>query len=125
MGMSSWKQRIFWVAAAVAITAVVVGCGSSSGESAAGGGSGGGGEEGSGPITIGMSASKTGPYSVDGILSLRGVEAAVEQANENGGWMGRELKLKVIDDGSEASKAQQAYQKLITAENVDFIIGPY
>jgi branched-chain amino acid transport system substrate-binding protein len=122
--MSSWKQRIFWVAAAVAVTAVVVGCGSSSGESAGGGG-GGGGEEGSGPITIGMSASKTGPYAVDGILSLQGVEAAVQAANEHGGWMGRELELKVIDDGSEASKAQEAYQKLITQENVDFIIGPY
>jgi branched-chain amino acid transport system substrate-binding protein len=122
--MTSWKQRIFWVAAAIAVTAVVVGCGSSSGESTAGGGSGGG-EEGSGPITIGMSASKTGPYAVDGILSLRGVEAAVQAANEKGGWMGRELELKVIDDGSEASKAQEAYQKLITQENVDFIIGPY
>lgn len=122
--MTSWKQRIFWVAAAVAVTAVVVGCGSSSGESTAGGG-GGSGEEGSGPITIGMSASKTGPYAVDGILSLRGVEAAVQAANEKGGWMGRELELKVIDDGSEASKAQEAYQKLTTQENVDFIIGPY
>lgn len=125
--MSSWKQRIFWVAAALAVTAVVVGCGSSSGEDAGGGGGGGGGggSEGSGSLVIGMSASKTGPYAVDGILSLRGVEAAVQAANENGGWMGRELELKVIDDGSEASKAQQAYQKLITQENVDFIIGPY
>lgn len=124
--MSSWKQRIFWIAAVVAAAAVVAGCGSSSGEDAGGGG----GEtssatEGSGPLVIGMSASKTGPYAVDGILSLRGVEAAVQAANENGGWMGRELELKVIDDGSEASKAQQAYQKLITQENVDFIIGPY
>jgi branched-chain amino acid transport system substrate-binding protein len=125
--MSSWKQRIFWVAAAIAVTAVVVGCGSSSGESGSGGGGGGGGgeESSSGPIVIGMSASETGPYAVDGILSLRGVEAAIQQANENGGWMGRELELKVIDDGSEASKAQQAYQKLITQENVDFVIGPY
>ena len=124
--MSSWKQRIFWIAAVVTAAAVVAGCGSSSGEDAGGGG----GEtssatEGSGPLVIGMSASKTGPYAVDGILSLRGVEAAVQAANENGGWMGRELELKVIDDGSEASKAQQAYQKLITQENVDFIIGPY
>jgi branched-chain amino acid transport system substrate-binding protein len=116
-------QRMFWVAAALAVTAVVVGCGSSSGES--GGGGGGGGEESSGPITIGMSASETGPYAVDGVLSLQGVEAAVQAANEKGGWMGRELKLKVIDDQSEASKAQEAYQKLITQENVDFIIGPY
>jgi len=103
----------------VAVAALSIGaCGSS-------GGSSGGGSDGDGPLVIGMSASKTGPYAVDGILSLNGTQAAVEEINKTGGWLGRQLELKVIDDQSDPTKAQQAYQKLITQDQVDFIIGPY
>ena len=100
-----------------AVGAVAAGCGSSSSSS--------GGDSGDGPIVVGMSASETGPYAVDGILSLKGVQYGVQAVNESGGWLGRKVELKVIDDQSDPTKAQQAYQKLITQDQVDFIIGPY
>lgn len=77
------------------------------------------------PITIGMSASLTGAYSVDGTSAYRGVVYAVAYANAHGGWLGRKLKLIAIDDRSDPTVAAEAYTKLITQDHVNFIIGPY
>jgi branched-chain amino acid transport system substrate-binding protein len=119
--MSTRTRRGICLAAAATAVVALGACGSS--DDGSGGASGDAG--GDGPLVIGMSASKTGPYAVDGLLSLNGTQAAVEEINANGGWLGRKLELKVIDDQSDATKAQQAYQKLITQDKVDFIIGPY
>ncbi|MHB1774048.1 MAG: amino acid ABC transporter substrate-binding protein [Acidimicrobiales bacterium] len=103
--------------------AAIAGCGSTAGASGSSR------SESSGsskqPIVVGMSASKTGAFQVDGIASVEGNEYAATAVNEHGGWLGRKIKLVTINDQSEASKAQQAYDKLITQEKVNFVIGPY
>jgi branched-chain amino acid transport system substrate-binding protein len=119
--MSARVKRLLYLAVALAVGVVIAGCGSNDGS--AGAGSSGGSDE--GPIVIGMSASKTGPYSVDGKVSLEGNEYAIHAMNESGGWLGRKLELKVYDDQSDPTKTQQIYQRLITQDKVDFIIGPY
>ena len=112
--------------AIAATSAIVAGCGSSEGSSASSkGAASSGNTSSSSPIVVGMSASRTGPFQVDGIASVEGNEYAVTAINEHGGWLGHKIKLVTINDESEASKAQQAYDKLITQEKVNFVIGPY
>jgi branched-chain amino acid transport system substrate-binding protein len=45
--------------------------------------------------------------------------------NEKGGVLGRELNLVVEDDRSEAATAVCIYEKLITQDKVDAVLGPY
>lgn len=116
------RRRIASVAAIVAAGGVIAGCGSSAGASSSKTESA---SSSSGPIVVGMSASKTGAFQVDGVASVEGNEYAITAINEHGGWLGHKVKLVTINDESEASKAQQAYDKLITQEKVNFVIGPY
>lgn len=119
----SRRRRLASAAAVAAAGAVIAGCGSTAG-AGSGGGSGSSGVS-AGPIVVGMSASRTGAFQVDGVASVQGNEYAITAINEHGGWLGRKVKLVTINDESEASKAQQAYDKLITQEKVNFVIGPY
>lgn len=118
--VSTRSRRAMSLAAASLLAVGAVGCGSSTG-SAASSGSGGS----KGPIVIGMSASETGADSVDGMASLLGNKYGVKAINASGGWLGRKVKLIVLNDNSDPTQAQQDYTKLITQDHVKFLIGPY
>lgn len=119
-------KRYAYLAATMAAAAAIAGCGSAASKSNGGGAAGGGGGGSSkGPIVVGMSASETGADAVDGKASLEGNQYGVAAINQAGGLLGRKVKLTVIDDQSDATQAQQAYQKLITQDKVNFVIGPY
>jgi branched-chain amino acid transport system substrate-binding protein len=77
------------------------------------------------PIRIGASLSMTGSYSALGQNQRRGYELCIKQTNEQGGVLGRKLELLVEDDKSLAETAVQIYEKLITQDKVDAILGPY
>ncbi len=77
------------------------------------------------PIRIGMSLSQTGPYAAPGQNHLRARQLCVKHANEKGGVLGRTLKLVVEDDRSEPATAVRLYEKLISQDKVDAILGPY
>ena len=77
------------------------------------------------PIRIGASASKTGTYAALGQNQLRGYELCVRHTNERGGVLGRKLKLVVEDDQSQTATAVRIYERLITQDKVDLVLGPY
>jgi branched-chain amino acid transport system substrate-binding protein len=77
------------------------------------------------PIRIGASLSQTGAYARLGQNQLRGYQLCVKQANEKGGVLGRKLELVFEDDQSQAPVAVGIYEKLITQDKVDAILGPY
>ncbi len=77
------------------------------------------------PIRIGASASRTGTYAALGQNQLRGYQLCVKHANERGGVLGRKLDLVVEDDRSQAATAVAIYERLITQERVDLVLGPY
>jgi len=77
------------------------------------------------PIRIGASASKTGTYAALGQNQLRGYQLCVKHTNEKGGVLGRKLELVVEDDQSQAATAIRIYERLITQEKVDLVLGPY
>ncbi|MGH7076499.1 MAG: amino acid ABC transporter substrate-binding protein [Acetobacteraceae bacterium] len=77
------------------------------------------------PIVIGGTISETGPLAVDADYQIRGVKLAIADANAAGGWLGRKLDLKLYDDKSNAGVADRLYERLITDDKVDLLIGPY
>jgi branched-chain amino acid transport system substrate-binding protein len=77
------------------------------------------------PIRIGASASKTGEYAALGQNQLRGYQLCVKHTNEKGGVLGRKLELVVEDDQSQSATAIRIYERLITQEKVDLVLGPY
>jgi branched-chain amino acid transport system substrate-binding protein len=77
------------------------------------------------PIRIGATLSQTGVYAVPGQNELRGYKLCVKQMNEKGGVLGRRLELVIYDDGSKPATAVRLYERLITRDKVDLVLGPY
>jgi branched-chain amino acid transport system substrate-binding protein len=77
------------------------------------------------PIRIGASLAQTGAYAALGQNHLRGYQLCVKHVNEKGGVLGRKLELVVYDDGSDPATAVRLYEKLITQDKVDLVLGPY
>jgi branched-chain amino acid transport system substrate-binding protein len=77
------------------------------------------------PILIGASMSLSGTYAAGGKYSLEGTQLWVDDVNERGGLLGRKVQLVYYDDKSDANTGVQLYEKLITADKVDLVIGPY
>ncbi|MFI5184910.1 MAG: amino acid ABC transporter substrate-binding protein, partial [Vicinamibacteria bacterium] len=77
------------------------------------------------PVRIGASLSQTGSFAALGQNQLRGYQLCVKHANEKGGVLGRRIELLVEDDQSKAPTAAAIYEKLITQDKVDAVLGPY
>ena len=77
------------------------------------------------PLRIGASLSQTGAYAAIGQNQLRGYRLCVKHANEKGGVLGRRIELIVEDDQSQVPTAVAIYEKLITRDKVDLLLGPY
>ncbi len=76
-------------------------------------------------IRIGASYSQTGSLAAMGQNQLRGVRLCVKHANDKGGVLGRRIELLVEDDQSKGATAAAIYEKLVTQDKVDAILGPY
>ncbi|HSU04946.1 MAG TPA: amino acid ABC transporter substrate-binding protein, partial [Acetobacteraceae bacterium] len=77
------------------------------------------------PIVIGGTISQTGALAEDADYQAKGIQLAVDEANEHGGWLGRKLELKIYDDQSNSGTAVRLYTRLITEDRVNLLIGPY
>jgi len=77
------------------------------------------------PIRIGATLSQTGAFATHGQGQLGGYKLCVKHTNEKGGVLGRQLELVVYDDGSDPATAVRLYEKLITRDKVDLVLGPY
>src|SRR5215470_4909351 len=77
------------------------------------------------PITVGISLSKTGQFSADGLASLRGYQLWAADVNSHGGLLGRPVRLVVLDDKSDPGVVKANYTKLITQDHVDLTLGPF
>lgn len=76
-------------------------------------------------ILIGAAVSQTGSYGPTGKGVLEGYLLWVEDVNSRGGIFGRLVKLIAYDDKSDPTTTKSLYQKLITVDKVDFVLGPY
>jgi branched-chain amino acid transport system substrate-binding protein len=78
-----------------------------------------------GPIRIGASLSLTGTYAKLGKNQHEGYQLCEKDLNAKGGLLGRKLQFVVYDDQSMPATAVRLYEKLITEDKVDAIMGPY
>lgn len=111
---------------------------SSSGGQSGGGQTGGGqtegGQTGGGqgePIVFGGSVSLSGSLSREGQYTRNGYRLWRDYVNKKYGGIRvgnnnvRPVKLKLYDDKTDTDTAVKLYQKLVTQDNVDFLLGPY
>lgn len=77
------------------------------------------------PIIVGAAISLTGKYGRTGEWYKLGYELWVDEVNKKGGLLGRPLKLILYDDQSDPTTSQNLYEKLITVDKADLLLGPY
>jgi branched-chain amino acid transport system substrate-binding protein len=78
-----------------------------------------------GPIKIGVSLPLSGRFSEPGSAAKQGYEIWASIVNESGGLLGRQVELNVLDNASDQDTAVSDYEKLITVDKVDLVVGPF
>ena len=80
-------------------------------------------------ITIGFTASQTGPLNNDSVAQMRGFELWRDEVNAAGGIKagGKQYKIGLTsyDDESQNVRVQQLYTRLITQDKAQFLFSPY
>jgi len=80
-------------------------------------------------ITIGFTASRTGPLNVDSTGQERGYEFWRDEVNAKGGIKvgGKSYQVKFVsyDDQSVGGRVQQLYTRLINQDKAQFLFSPY
>ncbi len=76
-------------------------------------------------VVMGGTVSQTGRYVEPAGRIHNGQILYVEELNAGGGLLGHKVELKFYDDKSDKRTAIELYQKLITEDKVDLVLGPY
>ena len=80
-------------------------------------------------IKLGIPVSLTGQFSLQGSQTLAGIRAWADDVNRYGGLAvgGRRTPVEIVwsDDGSRRDRARAVTERLITADRVDLLAGPY
>ena len=118
MGQGRFRTAL----ATLAVGLVVAGCSSSNGGGSSATPTGSASTE---PIVIGISLSLSGDFSDPGNAAKKGYELWADQVNANGGILGRQVQLKIVDDASSPDQVVTNYQNLISKDNVDLVFGPF
>jgi len=77
------------------------------------------------PIRVGGTLPLTGPLASVGTIHKIAGEVFIDGINKRGGLLGRKLEWVLLDDQSQPANARTLYERLITAEKVDLVMGPY
>lgn len=77
------------------------------------------------PILIGASLPLTGRFSEPGTAAHQGYQVWAEMVNNSSGLLGRPVELIVYDNASDQDTAVADYEKLITVDEVDLVVGPF
>ena len=80
-------------------------------------------------ITIGFTASRTGPLNVDSTGQERGYNYWRDEVNAKGGIKvgNKNYKVKFVsyDDQSVGGRVQQLYTRLVNQDKAQFLFSPY
>jgi len=77
-----------------------------------------------GPLIVGAVVSATGVHETLAADYRKALLLWQDEVNAGGGLLGRQVELRLLDDGSEAVKAGALYRQLIEGK-ADALIGPY
>ena len=78
-----------------------------------------------GPIKIGISLPLTGMFSQPGGAAQKGYKVWAKIVNDNGGLLGRQVQLDIKDDASDQNTIVSDYNRLITQDKVDLVLGTF
>jgi branched-chain amino acid transport system substrate-binding protein len=100
------------------------GAGGGTGDGAGGAGAGGTASDRT-PVHIGASVSATGSNGNIGKYQEEAYKLWASQVTQRGGLLGRPVKLTIYDDASDPTTGTRLYEKLISEDKVDLVLGPY
>jgi branched-chain amino acid transport system substrate-binding protein len=75
------------------------------------------------PIRIGITSDASGQYANSGASDRRGMLMAIDEANEKGGVLGREVEFLHIDTETTPATGSRVAERMITREECGFLIG--
>ncbi len=75
-------------------------------------------------VVIGVIAPLTGGKADQGMQFKEAAELAVAELNARGGILGRQVRLRILDDQGRPNEAAAAAQKLVATPGVVAVIGP-
>ena len=78
-----------------------------------------------GPIRVGITASLTGHLQAPGKDLLAGTQMWASDVNTRGALLGRDVEIVYYDDKSDPATSEALYERLITEDKVDLLLGPY
>jgi len=76
-------------------------------------------------VLIGGAISQTGQYAEPAGRQVNSIKLWVDEVNARGGLVGHRITLRLLDDKSDTQTAIKLYEKLITEDKVDIVLGPY
>lgn len=74
---------------------------------------------------IGAVVSQSGPHAEPAEGYRRGLLLWQEEINAAGGLLGRQVDLRILDDGSSAVRNGALYEQLIREDRAELLIGPF
>lgn len=77
------------------------------------------------PVRIGGTLGLTGPVAAAALVHKIAGEIYVERLNQANGLLGRPVEWVLLDDQAKPELARSLYEKLITVDKVDLLIGPF
>ena len=77
------------------------------------------------PIRIGSTLALTGPLAPTALLHKIAGEIYIEELNKANGLLGRPVEWVLLDDQSKPDVTRSLYEKLVTVDKVDLLMGPY
>jgi branched-chain amino acid transport system substrate-binding protein len=76
-------------------------------------------------VLIGGAISQTGRYAEPAGRQVNSIKLWVDDVNGRGGLLGHKIRLILLDDKSDTQTSIKLYEKLITEDKVDIVLGPY
>ena len=77
------------------------------------------------PIRVGGTLALTGPLASTSLVHKIAGEIFLEQINKADGMLGRPVEWVLLDDQSKPPLTRSLYDRLVTADKVDLLVGPY
>jgi urea transport system substrate-binding protein len=118
MSDNRMSRRAVLATGAVGLGASLAGCSSS-------GGSGGGGDSESDTIKIGILEDQSGNFSINGLPKYRSTILAIEEINDEGGILGRNIEYVAPDPQSDVQRYRELAEQLILQDDVDMLTGAF
>lgn len=113
MNSRRWRSAVLTAAATGTILLAAVGCSSTAPAAS------------SSPLKIGASLPLTGPVADVAKSGEQGYQLWASDVNSAGGLLGRKVSLDILDDGFDTNAVVTNYNKLISEDKVDLLLGTF